>query len=53
MADGIRRNNVGTAGIEVEATVEVRVDKVVIRPTGQEFRLSGTAAKGVARRVFR
>ena len=51
LADGIKRNNVGTAGIEVEATVDVRDDKVVFQPTGQEFRLAGTAPpKGAARR---
>ena len=50
LADGIKRNNVGTAGIDVEATVDVRDDRVVIQPTGQEFRLAGTAPKGTARR---
>jgi hypothetical protein len=43
LADGIRRNNVGTAGIELEAAVEVADAKVVIQPTGQSFLLSGTA----------
>lgn len=41
LADGIRRNNVGTAAIEVEAVMEVREGKVVIRPTGQTFPLGG------------
>jgi hypothetical protein len=55
LADGIKRNNVGTAGIEVEADVEVREGQVVIRPTGQAFRLAGPAPeqKGMARRRFR
>ena len=52
LADGIKRNNVGTAGIEVEADVEIRDGQVAIRPTGQIFRLAGPAPdqKGVARR---
>jgi hypothetical protein len=52
LADGIKRNNVGTAGIEVEADVEVRDGRVVFRPTGQTFRLAGTPPepKGPARR---
>jgi hypothetical protein len=50
LADGIKRNNVGTAGIEFEATVDVRDDRVVVQPTGQEFRLAGAAPKGTARR---
>ena len=41
LADGIQRNNVGTAGIEVEAITELRDGAVVIQPTGQTFRLSG------------
>lgn len=41
LADGIKRNNVGTAGIEFEATAEVRDGQVVIQPTGQKFPLSG------------
>ncbi len=41
LAEGIKRNNVGTAGIEVEATAEVANSKVVIQPTGQAFPLSG------------
>ena len=44
LADGIKRNNVGTAGIEVEANTEVRNGQVVIQPTGQTFRLAGTPA---------
>lgn len=52
LADGIKRNNVGTAGIQLEATVEVRDGRVVIQPTGQSFALSGAppAEKGGARR---
>src|SRR5687767_14825848 len=48
LADGIKRNNVGTAAIEVEATVDVRDGKVVIQPTGQTFPLAGTAPGGNA-----
>jgi hypothetical protein len=52
LEDGIKRNNVGTAGIEFEAMVEVRDGKVVIQSTGQTFPLVGTppADKGSARR---
>ena len=46
LADGIRRNNVGTAAIEVEATVEVAGGKVVIQPTGQSFPLIGAGTSG-------
>lgn len=52
LADGIKRNNVGTAGIEFEANAEIRDQQVVIQPTGQAFRLAGTPPeqKGPARR---
>jgi hypothetical protein len=52
LADGIKRNNVGTAWIEFEATAELRDSQVVIQPTGQIFRLAGSAPekKGTARR---
>jgi hypothetical protein len=55
LADGIKRNNVGTAGIEFEATTEIRDQRVVIQPTGQTFRLAGTPPepKGSARRRMR
>src|ERR1041384_4572669 len=46
LADGIRRNNVGTAAIEVEAAVEIAGGKLVIRPTGQSFPLVGTGTSG-------
>jgi hypothetical protein len=46
LADGIARNNVGTAAIDVEATVEVAGGKVVIQPTGQSFPLVGTGTSG-------
>ncbi|HXG63162.1 MAG TPA: hypothetical protein VNO22_17465 [Planctomycetota bacterium] len=50
LAEGIRRNNVGTAAITVRATAEVGPDKVILRPTGQEFLLHGSApADGGAR----
>ena len=43
LADGIKRNNVGTAGIEIEASVQIRDGKVVIQPTGQTFPLAGSS----------
>jgi hypothetical protein len=46
LADGIARNNVGTAGIEVEAIVEISEAKVVIQPTGQSFPLFGPPPSG-------
>ena len=49
LADGTRRNNVGTAGIELEATIEVRDGKALIRPTGQTFFLDGPAPAGDAK----
>jgi hypothetical protein len=55
LADGIKRNNVGTAGITLEAVAEVRDGKVVLQPTGQAFALegSGPASPGRARRRLR
>ena len=52
LADGIKRNNVGTAGIQFEATVEVRDGRVVIPETGQSFPLEGPPpeAPGLQRR---
>lgn len=41
LADGIKRNNVGTAGIEFEAVVEIRQGKIVVHPTGQALALGG------------
>ncbi|MFN3484998.1 MAG: hypothetical protein ACK44W_05895 [Planctomycetota bacterium] len=43
LADGIKRNNVGTAAILLRATAEVRDAKVILQPTGQEFPLHGRA----------
>ena len=43
LVDGIKRNNVGTADITLEATAEVKDGKVVLRPTGQSFPLEGKA----------
>lgn len=51
LADGIRRNNVGTAAIDVEVTVEVAGQKVVIQPTGQSFPLSGPPPAAGRRRL--
>jgi hypothetical protein len=55
LADGIKRNNVGTAAIVVEASVEVRGVEVVLQPTGQSFPLAGPppAEGGSARRRLR
>jgi hypothetical protein len=52
LVDGIRRNNVGTAGIEFEAVVEIRDGRVAIQPTGQSLPLLGAVPdeKGSARR---
>lgn len=50
LADGIQRNNVGTAGIELQATVEIRDGTVVIQPTGQTLKLSNSPSKGSARK---
>ena len=50
LADGIRRNNVGTAAIQLEATVEARDGHVRIEPTGQSFRLEGDSPAAGARR---
>lgn len=51
LADGIKRNNVGTAAITVEATAAVKDGKVLLQPTGQAFLLEGAApADGAASR---
>jgi len=51
LADGIQRNNVGTAGIELEAAVEVAGNRVVIQPTGQSFPLVGPPPESGRRRL--
>ena len=43
LAEGIRKNNVGVAGIQLQASVQVKDGKVVISPTGQAFPLEGAA----------
>src|SRR5688572_16588556 len=55
LADGIQRNNVGTAAIQVQAVVTVAAGKVTFAGTGQEFPLEGTAPppSGPTRRAFR
>jgi hypothetical protein len=55
LADGIKRNNVGTAGITLDATAEVKDGKVVLQPTGQSFQLEGSApaSPGAARRKLK
>lgn len=51
LADGIKRNNVGTAAITVLAEAEVKEGKVVLRPTSQTFLLEGKSpADTTARR---
>src|SRR5262245_47737991 len=55
LADGIKRNNVGTAAIQVEAVVNVEANRVTFAETGQAFRLEGSAPTpaGPARRKLR
>lgn len=55
LADGIKRNNVGTAGITVQATAEVKDGRVVLQPTGQAFPLEGPApgSAGPVRRTLK
>lgn len=52
LADGIKRNNVGTAGIQLDVSAEIREGRVVIPETGQSFPLEGPPPKesGVQRR---
>jgi len=51
LADGIKRNNVGTAAIEVEATVEASGDRVILQPTGQAFPRTGPPPEPGRRRL--
>ena len=51
LADGIKRNNVGTAGISLRVAAEIRDRKVVLRPTGQSFPLEGPVPADAAERV--
>jgi hypothetical protein len=55
LADGIRRNNVGTVGFLLDATVVVKDGMVEIQPTGQKFALDGAAPAdpGPAKRKLR
>jgi hypothetical protein len=55
LVDGIKRNNVGTAGITLEAAAEVKDGKVVLQPGGQAFALEGKAPAnpGASRRKLR
>jgi hypothetical protein len=55
LADGIKRNNVGTAAITVWAAAELKDGRVVLLPTGQAFPLEGQAPAnpGAARRELR
>lgn len=41
LADGMKRANVDLMGITVQATLELKGGKAVLRPTGQEFPLDG------------
>lgn len=54
LADGIKRNNVGTAAITLQADAEVKGGRVVLQPTGQSFPLEGKAPpSGPARRTLK
>jgi len=55
LADGIKRNNVGTAAIQVEAVVAIESGTVKFAETGQTFPLEGAAPSpaGPARRKMR
>ena len=53
LADGFRRNNVGVAGIKVEAAAELKSGAAVIQPSGQSFRLKEGADAPAKRRAFR
>jgi hypothetical protein len=53
LADGIKRNNVGTAAILVEAVAVVEGGRVKFARTGQTFPLEGSASPEAARRRFR
>ena len=46
LADGLRRNNVGLAGIVFEATVTAQGDALELQPTGQRFPLEGAPPAG-------
>lgn len=52
LADGMRHNNVGVAGITVEAKVDIKGDSVRFAATGQSFPLQGPSApEGEFRRL--
>ena len=52
LAEGIRKNNVGVAGIQVQATGEFKGGRIVLALTGQSFPLEGNppANAGSSRR---
>jgi len=52
LVEGIKRNNVGTAGIEIEAIAELREGRIVFQATGQNFPLAGAPPeeKGAVKR---
>lgn len=52
LADGITRNNVGTAAIEIEVEFEVKGDRAVLKETGQSFPLEKAATGGNRLRVL-
>ena len=54
LAEGIRKNNVGVAGITFQATAEVKGGRLVLTPTGQTFALEGNPADtGPSRRTMK
>ena|SRR5688572_22348242 len=52
LADGIKRANVGTAAIVLSAPFEVKDGRVVIRDTGQTFKLEGPSTGGSRLRIL-
>jgi len=52
LADQVKRTNVRTLAVHLEATAEVQDGKVILQPTGQAFPLEGKAPAdpGPARR---
>src|SRR5438477_12833173 len=55
LAEGIRKNNVGVAGITVLADAEFKGGRIVLSPTGQSFPLEGDppANPGSSRRKMK
>ncbi len=55
LAEGIRKNNVGVAGIQLQATGEFKGGRIVLAPTGQAFPVEGAppANPGPSRRSMK